>query len=402
MAGAVNLEWLNLNLYGSVAMAAALYWLGNVIMKRVPLFGKYCIPAPLVGGLVFALLNTSLYAVGLPHFTFDSTLQNVFMNMFFATVGFSVSLPLLLKGGKAVAVILLLGSVLTVAQNILGAGIMLAMGQDPRLGLALGSISLIGGPGTAAAFGPELEAAGCIGGSVVGLSAATFGLIAGSVMGGPTANRLIGKFRISGRKGENGTGESKFFNTSGKRCVAAFMLILFATGYGDSVSSWLKQVTGITFPSYIGGMIVAAILRNIIDNLEIRYPGDEIDVIGEMCLSIFLSAAMATLKLWELVDLALPMMATLAAQIVLMYVFARFIVFPVMGKDYDAAVMTAGFIGFAMGATSNAMASMDAVTKKYGPSPVAYFAVPIVGGMFIDFVNVLVVGLMIPVLGSLA
>ena len=393
---------INLNLYGSVALAAFLYWLGGRIMKAVPVFGKYCIPAPLVGGLVFALLNAGLYTAGLPHFIFDSTLQNVFMNMFFATVGFSVSLPLLLRGGKAVIVILLLGSILTVAQNFLGAGIMLAMGQDPRLGLALGSISLIGGPGTAAAFGPELEAAGCIGGSVVGLSAATFGLIAGSVMGGPTANLLIGKFRISGRKGENEVDSGDGLASSGKEMVAAFMLILFAAGTGDYVSAWLKTVTGVTFPSYIGGMIVAALLRNGIDWVGIRYPDEEIDVIGNMCLTIFLSAAMATLKLWELVDLALPMMATLAAQIVLMYVFARFIVFPVMGKDYDAAVMTAGFIGFAMGATSNAMASMDAVTRKYGPSPVAYFAVPIVGGMFIDFVNVLVVGLMIPMFGSLA
>ena len=401
MADTVNLEWLNLNLYGSIALAAALYWLGGQIMQRVQVFGKYCIPAPLVGGLVFALLNTGLYAAGLPHFTFDSTLQNVFMNMFFATVGFSVSLPLLLKGGKAVVVILLLGSVLTVAQNILGAGIMIAMGQDPRLGLALGSIALIGGPGTAAAFGPELEAAGCIGGSVVGLSAATFGLIAGSVMGGPTANRLIVKFHISGRKGETEDYDGSLFTTSGKDGVMAFIMILFATGFGDSVSAYLKNLTGVTFPSYIGGMIVAAILRNIIDALGTRYPENEIDAIGEMCLSIFLSSAMATLKLWELVDLALPMMATLAAQIVLMYVFARWIVFPVMGKDYDSSVMTAGFIGFAMGATSNAMASMDAVTKKYGPSPVAYFAVPIVGGMFIDFVNVLVVGLMIPMLGNL-
>lgn len=401
MAGAVNLGSINLNLYGSVALAAFLYWMGSRIMKGVPVFGKYCIPAPLVGGLVFALLNTGLYAAGLPHFTFDSTLQNVFMNMFFATVGFSVSLPLLLKGGKAVIVILLLGSILTVAQNLLGAGIMLVMGQDPRLGLALGSISLIGGPGTAAAFGPELEAAGCIGGSVVGLSAATFGLIAGSVMGGPTANRLIGKFRISGRKGENEADSGSGFTSSGKDMVAAFMLILFAAGLGDYVSVWLKAITGVTFPSYIGGMIVAALLRNGIDWVGVRYPDEEIDVIGNMCLTIFLSAAMATLKLWELVDLALPMIVALAAQIVLMYIFARFIVFPVMGRDYDAAVMTAGFIGFAMGATSNAMASMDAVTRKYGPSPVAYFAVPIVGGMFIDFVNALAISVMIPMLGNL-
>ena len=402
MSSLAGLEIININMYGAVALAAALFWLGGAIMKKVPFFGKYCIPAPLVGGLVFALINTGLYASGLPNFSFDTTLQTVFMNMFFATVGFSVSLPLLLKGGKAVIVILLLGSILTVAQNFLGAGIMLAMGQDPRLGLALGSISLIGGPGTAAAFGPELEAAGCVGGSVVGLSAATFGLVAGSIMGGPTANRLINKYGITGRKGENEVDESSFFTTSGIEGVVAFMMILFSTGLGDYVSAALKMITGVTFPSYIGGMIVAALLRNTIDSLGIHYPGNQIDAIGEMALSIFLSMAMMTLKLWELVDLALPMIVALAAQIVLMYIFARHIVFPVMGKDYDSAVMTAGFIGFAMGATSNAMASMDAVTKKYGPSPVAYFAVPIVGGMFIDFVNVLVVGLMIPMLGKLA
>ena len=393
---------INVNMYGAVALAAALFWLGGLIMDKVPALRRYCTPAPLVGGLVFALINAGLHAAGVINITFDTTLQTVFMNMFFATVGFSVSLPLLLKGGKAVIVILLLGSVLTVAQNFLGAGIMLAMGQDPRLGLALGSISLIGGPGTAAAFGPELEAAGCIGGSVVGLSAATFGLVAGSVMGGPTANRLIGKYGITGRKGEHEADETDFFTTSGKEGVVAFVMILFSTGFGDYVSAWLKAITGVTFPSYIGGMIVAAILRNAVDAMGAKYPGEQIDAIGEMTLTIFLSMAMMTLKLWELVDLALPMIVALGAQIVLMYIFARWIVFPVMGKDYDSAVMTAGFIGFAMGATSNAMASMDAVTKKYGPSPVAYFAVPIVGGMFIDFVNVLVVGLMIPMLGTLA
>ena len=395
---------IQLNLYHAVAVAAVLYGLGGWLIGKIRFFETYCIPAPLVGGLCFALLNAALYAAGLPYIAFDSTLQTVFMNMFFTTVGFTVSLPLLVKGGKAVLLCLALASVLTLAQNALGAGAMLVMGQDPRLGLAVGSVSLIGGPGTAAAFGPDLEAAGCVGGSVVGLAAATFGLVMGSIMGGPTARRLIVTHDLKGlgsKEGDAEEGEASF-ETAGTKFVKALMLVLFCVGTGSWVSAVLQAVTGMTFPGYIGAMLVAVVVRNVMDGCRMAFPDEEIETVGSMSLSIFLAMAMMGLKLWELVGLAVPMVVALGLQMVLMFLFCYFLVYRVMGRNYDAAVMTAGFIGFAMGATSNAMANMQAVTKKYGPSPTAYFAIPMVGGMFIDFVNAVVIAVMIPLLGTLA
>lgn len=395
---------IQLNLYHAVAVAAVLYGLGGWLIGKIRFFETYCIPAPLVGGLCFALLNAALYAAGLPYIAFDSTLQTVFMNMFFTTVGFTVSLPLLVKGGKAVLLCLALASVLTLAQNALGAGAMLVMGQDPRLGLAVGSVSLIGGPGTAAAFGPDLEAAGCVGGSVVGLAAATFGLVMGSIMGGPTARRLIVTHDLKGLGSKEGDAEEGevSFETAGTKFVKALMLVLFCVGTGSWVSTALQTVTGMTFPGYIGAMLVAVVVRNVMDGCRMAFPGEEIETVGSMSLSIFLAMAMMGLKLWELVGLAVPMVVALGLQMVLMFLFCYFLVYRVMGRNYDAAVMTAGFIGFAMGATSNAMANMQAVTKKYGPSPTAYFAIPMVGGMFIDFVNAVVIAVMIPLLGTLA
>lgn len=389
---------IQLNMYHAVAVAAVLFWLGDTLTKKLTFFSRYCIPAPLVGGLVFAIINTALYAAHLPYIVFDDTLQTVFMTMFFTTVGFTVSLPLLMKGGKAVLICLALASVLTVAQNVLGVASLAAMGQDPRLGLAVGSIALIGGPGTAAAFGPDLEAAGCVGGSVVGLAAATFGLVMGSIMGGPTARRLIVKNNLE-CKTRSGTGmdqaEEESFYTSPGQFVKAFMLIMFCLGFGNWISATLKDYTGMTFPAYIGAMLAAVLVRNIMGVDGHEYPEFEVETIGNMSLSLFLAMAMMGLKLWELVDLALPMMVALLLQIILMFVFCYFLVFRFMGRDYDAAVMTSGFIGFAMGATSNAMANMQAVTKKYGPSPTAYFAIPMVGGMFIDFVNAVVIASML-------
>lgn len=390
---------IELNMYHAVAVAAVLYWLGDKLIRRVAFFARYCIPAPLVGGLIFAALNTFLYAASLPYITFDSTLQTVFMTMFFTSVGFTVSIPLLVKGGKAVILLLALGSVMTVAQNLLGAGLLLGLGQDPRLGLAVGSISLVGGPGTAAAMGPDLEAAGCVGGTVVGLAAATFGLVMGSMMGGPIARRLIVKHGLKSKHLEAAEAEEAARSVDSGRFVKGFMLILFCVGLGNAVSALLEFVTKVSWPGYIGAMLVAVAVRNVMGYNGQEYPEDEVEVIGNMCLSIFLSMAMMGLKLWELVDLALPMIVTLAAQVLLMFLFSYFVVFRVMGRDYDAAMMTAGFIGFGMGATSNAMANMQAVSRQYGPSPTAYFVVPMVGGMFIDFINVVVVAVMIPMLG---
>ena len=388
---------IQLNLYQAIAVAAVLFWIGNLITDSMAILKRYCIPSPLVGGLVFATLNTALYATGLPYITFDSTLQTLFMNMFFTSVGFSVSLPLLKKGGKAVVRLLALSTVLTLLQNFLGAGVLYGMGQDPRLGLAVGSISLIGGPGTAAAMGPDLEAAGCAGGTVVGLAAATFGLVVGSLMGGPIARKLILKNGLGYECDCDREYEGQTFNATPKGFLTAFMLILFCVGIGSWVSIILNALTPVTWPGYIGAMMVAVVVRNMMPG---EYPEDEVETLGSMCLSIFLALAMMGLKLWELADLAFPLIVTLSAQIVLIYLFSKFVVFKAMGGSYESAIMTAGLIGYGMGATSSAMANMEAITKQYGPAPSAYFVVPIVGGMFIDFVNVVVVAAMIPLLGQ--
>ena len=253
-----------------------------------------------------------------------------------------------------------------------------------------------------------------MGGSVVSIAAATFGLVAGSLMGGPTARRLINKYglrpdsaslRASAPSAEvlatDVASEDETFSSSSPRFVKGFMVLLLAVGIGSQVSAWLtaltrntalnRALTRLTFPGYIGAMLVAVVVRNVMDGMKVEYPAEEIDTMGNMFLSIFLAMALAGLKLWELVDLALPMLLCLVAQCVVMVLFSYLIVFRVMGRNYDAAVMTAGFIGFSMGATSNAMANMQVVTKKYGPSPVAYFAIPMVGGMFIDFFNAVLI-----------
>lgn len=395
---------IELNMYHAVALAAALFWLGNILCKKVPVFNKYCIPAPLVGGVCFSLLNTIMYSAGVAYLTFDSTLQTVFMNIFFTTVGFSVSLPLLKKGGKAVILMLILGTVMTVIQNVVGVGLVGALGADPRLGLCVGSIAMIGGPGTAASYGALMDGMNITGASVAGLAAATFGLVAGSIMGGPTARKCIEKYKLENANANTSASassevEEETFTSTSQRFVRGFMLIMVALGIGNFVGAQLTAITGLTFPGYIGAMIVAAILRNIVDAIYHEFPTEEVDVVGNMSLNLFLAMALAGLQLWLLVDLALPMIVTLAVQVVIMFLFSYFVVFKVMGRNYDSAVMTAGFIGFAMGATSNAMANMQAVTKKYGPSPISFFTIPMVGSLFIDFINAIIITGMLNMLG---
>ena len=401
---------IELNMYHAVALGAFLFWMGGIITDKVRLLNRYCIPAPLVGGLCFSILNCILYSAGIASITFDGTLQTVFMILFFTTVGFTVSIPALLKGGKAVMLCLIVSIVMIPLQNFLGGGVMEVFGCDPLLGIGCGSIALVGGPGTAAAFGPDLEAAGVVGGSVVSIAAATFGLVAGSLMGGPTAKRLIEKHdlypeavAVGGETQSAGlatdvASEDERFITDSPRFVKGFMLLLLAVGIGNQVSAWLTALTGLTFPAYIGAMLVAVVVRNAMDGVHVEYPTEEIDTMGNMFLAIFLSMALSGLKLWQLVDLALPMLVCLAAEVLLMVFFSILVLFPLMGRNYDAAMITAGFIGFGMGATSNAMANMQAVARRYGPSPSAYFMIPMVGGLFNDFFNAAIIALSIGLL----
>jgi len=393
---------IQLNMYHALALGAAMYALGLVLTKKIPVLSRFCIPAPLVGGLCFAVFNTILYATGTAVITFDDTLQTVFMIMFFTTVGFTVSIPLLFKSGKAVIMLLILSIVMIILQNAVGSGVMALMGKNPLFGLACGSISMIGGPGTAAGIGPDLDAAGAIGGTTVAVAAATFGLIFGSLLGGPIARKLIVKNHLRDEVVEQVTEEDAddaHFITHSNNFVYGFLLMLFCVGVGSIVTAGLTKLFGFNFPIYIGSMLVAVAVRNVIDHFKImEFPTAEISTMGNMFLAIFLSMALSGLKLWQLIDLALPMIVALAAEVVLMVIFSWLVVFPIMGRDYDAAMITAGFIGFGMGATSNAMANMQAVSRRYGPSPSAYFVIPMVGGLFNDFFNAAIIAFAIGLL----
>ena len=393
---------IQLNMYHALALGAAMYALGLVLTKKIPVLSRFCIPAPLVGGLCFAVFNTILYATGTAVITFDDTLQTVFMIMFFTTVGFTVSIPLLFKSGKAVIMLLILSIVMIILQNAVGSGVMALMGKNPLFGLACGSISMIGGPGTAAGIGPDLDAVGAIGGTTVAVAAATFGLIFGSLLGGPIARKLIVKNHLRDKVVEQVTEEDAddaHFTTHSNNFVYGFLLMLFCVGVGSIVTVGLTKLFGFNFPIYIGSMLVAVAVRNVIDHFKImEFPTAEISTMGNMFLAIFLSMALSGLKLWQLIDLALPMIVALAAEVVLMVIFSWLVVFPIMGRDYDAAMITAGFIGFGMGATSNAMANMQAVSRRYGPSPSAYFVIPMVGGLFNDFFNAAIIAFAIGLL----
>ena len=386
---------LHLNKYQTLAIAVLVLLLGKFLKKKINFLEKFCIPAPVVGGLLFAILTCVLYATGIAEVSFDDTLREVCMVLFFTSVGFQANLKVLKSGGKSLVVFLGLVVGLILCQNFLAVGMSKVLNLDPLIGLCTGSIPMVGGHGTAGAFGPVLEDFNISGATTLCTAAATFGLITGSLIGGPIGKSLVEKKNLlSTAVAEDDSilveDEKKHTRHTSMYATAVFQLIL-AIGLG-TVFSWLLTKTGMTFPIYIGAMIAAALFRNIgeYSGKFTIYMG-EINDIGGICLSLFLGIAMITLKLWQLAALALPLVLLLSVQVLLMFVFARFIVFNVMGRDYDAAVLAAGTCGFGMGATPNAMANMQAICDRYAPSVKAYLLIPLVGSLFADFLNSLII-----------
>lgn len=386
---------ISLNMYLTLALAVLVLYLGAFLRKKVKFLETFCIPSPVIGGLIFAIASCVLYATGVVEFTFDETLKNICMIIFFTSVGFQANLKVLKKGGVALVVFLLSIVGLIFLQNGLAVGLSKALKIDPFVGLCTGSIPMVGGHGTAGAFGLVLEDLGLSGATTLATAAATFGLIMGSLMGGPIGRRLIvKKDLIKTAVAEDATvlieDEVKHHRKASMYAPAAYQIAI-AMGVGTIVSELLSK-TGMTFPVYIGAMIVAAFMRNLGEySGKFTVHMGEINDIGGICLSLFLGIAMVTLKLWQLADLALPLFILLGAQTVFMALFSYFVIFNVMGRNYDAAVLSAGTCGFGMGATPNAMANMQALTDKFVPSVQAYILVPIVGSMFADFINSLVV-----------
>lgn len=386
---------IQLDMYQTLAIAVLVLMLGTFLKKRIFFLEKFCIPSPVIGGLLFAIFTCICYSMGLAEFSFDDTLREVCMVFFFTSVGFQANLKVLKSGGKSLAVFLGLVIALIVLQNLLAVGMSRILGLDPLIGMCTGSIPMVGGHGTAGAFGPVLEDFDISGATTICTAAATFGLIAGSLIGGPLGKRLIEKKNLLETVVPEDDSllieeEKKHERHTNMYAAAVFQLIL-AIGLG-TIFSWLLTKTGLTFPIYIGAMIAAALIRNIGEySGKFTIHMGEINDLGGIALSLFLGIAMITLKLWQLASLALPLFILLTSQVILICLFTYFVEFNIMGRDYDAAVLVAGTCGFGMGATPNAMANMQAICDKYSPSVKAYLLIPLVGSLFADFINSLVI-----------
>lgn len=401
------MQQIALNMYQTAAIAMMLFVLGRFLTNRVEFLRKCCIPAPVVGGLIFAIVHLCLYLGGIVEFTFDSNVKDFFMTLFFTSVGYTACFRLLKKGGKKVITFLLVAIVMVCLQNVLSSILAGVFRWDLRLGLCTGSIPMVGGHGTAGSYGPLMEGMGIESANVIAIAAATYGLVAGSLMGGPTARGIINKYNLKSTESETGVELDDMSEADREKAervdVDAFtnaaILLIVAAGLGTLLTAALNGIQinignfhfSFTFPTYIGAMLIAAVIRNFCDAKHIVMPSRALDLWGNVSLSIFLAIALMSVALWQLASVAVAMIAMLAAQTIMMYFYARFVVYNIMGRDYEAAVMTAAFCGFGMGATPNAMANMQAVTKRFGPAPQAYFVVPLVGSLFIDFFNGLII-----------
>ena len=398
---------ISLDMLQSTGVAAFALIIGMTMTRKITLLQKFCIPSPVSGGLLFSIISLLIYCFLDIEIEFDSTLQNVFMLAFYTSVGFQSDPKVIKKGGKPLIIMIGLLIVLMSLQDLMPVLIAKAFGVSPLLGMAAGSISMAGGHGTAGGFAPVLESMGFESALTASMACATFGLISGSMLGGPLAARLI-RFRLNtrwqqpeyeidpamagvetdeaspeGRAQRMSSSEIEF-----QRYSKATYAILMVMALGV-VGSQLLQKTGITFPTYFGALLTAALARVVMDATPARkfLDMEKIVSVGNICLSVFLGMAMISLRLWELQSLALPLIVMLVGQIVLMGLFVWFIAFPLLGKDYDAAVLSAGMCGFGLGATPNAMANMSAVCYKYYYTVKPFLIVPIVGAMFVDMLN---------------
>jgi glutamate:Na+ symporter, ESS family len=390
---------LKLDLLQTLSLAAVLYLAGLQLRKRIGWLDRLNIPAAVVGGMVFALLVLA----GRDRFLsvqLDTAAQPLLSVAFFSTIGMGASLALLRAGGLQVVIFLVFSIVFCLVQNFLGIAIAHGFGQNPLLGVMAGSVTLVGGPATGLAFSPLFEEAGLVGAGTLALTSATFGIVCGGLTGTPIGTRLIEKFRLtpSAAPGTGAADEAPLPQTivveterEDAPLIMNMIILAFAMGIGSILSRWFTDL-GLTLPAYIGAMMIASVLRNIDDATGwLRIDPAAMDFVGGFALNIFLVVALMDLKLWQLAGQALPLFVILAAQVLVIALFAYTVSFRLMGRDYDSAVMSSGFIGFALGTTANAVVNMRALVTRYGPAPRAFLVVPLVGAFFIDFANAIII-----------
>lgn len=392
---------IELSLIATTALACVLLMLGYFVRDKVSFFEKFCFPAPVIGGFIFALLAWGFKLTDTVAFKMDTALQGPFMLVFFTTIGLGGSLTLIKKGGKALIIYLLVCWSIAIIQNAFGVSLATLLGIHPLMGVAAGAVSLEGGHGSAAAFGPLMEDVGAKGAAVVAIAVATFGLISGSLTGGPLANWLIKKNNLKIESTSDGyemsydeivvKEQSKEEITSKeflKMLTVIGVIMVFGILFTGLVDSF--KIKNLAIPGYVGAMFGAIILRNLNDKIHfIKLNSKIIDLLSDITLGLFLTMAMMSLKVWELSGLALPLIIILVLQVILLVLIAVFVLFPALGRDYDAAVICAGLMGHGLGATPNAVANMGAVSEHYGVrSEKAFLIVPLCGAVLVDMVGI--------------
>ncbi|MCG3088428.1 sodium/glutamate symporter [Sporosarcina cyprini] len=380
---------IELNQVTTIFLAIALLVLGRLLVNKVGVLQKFCIPAPVVGGLLFAILATVCKATGLVTFSLDTSLQSLFMLTFFTTVGLGASFKLVKLGGKLLIIYWLACGFLALMQNVIGVSMASLFNIHPLIGMMAGAVSMEGGHGAATAFGQTVEDLGIDSALSIGVAAATFGLVAGGLIGGPVVKFLISKYNLKPTETDDVAGEFSVEKDEAEIQTNTFftqiLLITFCMALGTYLGDLFSSATGFVLPGYVGAMFVAVIVRNIVDKVNSKaIHMKSVGLIGDITLGIFLSMALMSIKLWEVAGLALPLLVIVFVQVVFIVLFGIFVLFRLLGKNYDAAVMVAGFTGHGLGATPNAMANMAAVTERFGPSRKAYLVVPIVGAFLID------------------
>ena len=385
-------------------MAIVVLLVGRLVREKVGILKRFFIPVPVIGGILFAIITLVGHYTATFEFNFDGTLKDLFMIAFFTTIGFMASLKLLAKGGVQVAIFLVVAIILVIIQNIVGVSLAKLFGLNSLFGMAAGSIPLTGGHGTSGAFGPLLEQAGAQGALAVAIASATYGLVAGCLIGGPIGKKLMTKFNLKPSEKELAeehveiTDEDQEVEVTEHTFFNAATVIIVSMGIGV-VLVRIAAKFGMILPIYIGPMLIAAVIRNIADFRKKSLNHKEITILGNLSLSLFLAMALMSMRLWDLAALAVPLVTILLVQTLIMGLYAYFITFNVMGRDYDAAVLACGHCGFGMGATPNAIANMESFTSANYPSFKAFFVIPLVGSLFIDFANASVITFFINMFG---
>ena len=399
---------ITFNLMQTVGFAIIVYYIGKFLRKNISFFQKFCVPAPVIGGFLFAIIRFLLQVGGIATFEFDQALQNPFMMVFFTAIGVGADLETLKKGGKGFLIFWLISAILVLGQNTIGLVLAKALSENPLLGLVCGSVTMVGGHGSAGAWGGTFAKLGLENGKTFALAAATFGVIMGSLIGGPIGSTLIRKHNLSGDKSdvsnlddvlehleENNAGEGyeRVVPLQAGDFIKVLGLIFVSVGLGAILQEFIRTHVSImgkelNLPAYVTSMIIAGIFVNTIGKkgpLMVNQRANSI--CGDVGLNVFLVMALIDINLLDLKDVAGHMLIILFAQTLFMAFFAYFVTYWAMGKNYDAAVLSGGICGFGMGATYNALANMDSITERFGPSPRAYFILPMVGAFAIDITN---------------